>query len=68
MQFDNCLLIEYDSCFHFTRQKKEIGTEAYTATHFLFIFAEQANIHRETLEKYIPEILLNQLESLNIKS
>lgn len=44
--------------------KKEIGPEAYIAVHFLFKFIECAQINREVLEKYMPEMLLNQLECL----
>lgn len=46
------------------RQKKEVGPEAYTAVHFLFIFVQYARIHRVALEEYIPEVLLNELECL----
>lgn len=49
---------------YYFRLKKEIGAEAYTAVHFLFKFAEYAQITRQVLENYIPEMLLNELECL----
>lgn len=65
------LIEQYSLNFHLYvaiySSKKELGTDVYTAVHFLFAYIKAAGLSQDILETLIPEVILYQLEYLSNK-